>query len=52
MDRLSKPGKAIYPGKDESEIKLLEAKYKIFLEQMEQQRKYRSEIDEVVAGWK
>lgn len=52
MDRLSKPGKAIYPGKDESEIKLLEAKYKVFLEQMEQQRKYRSEIDEVVAGWK
>lgn len=52
MDRLSKPGKAVYPNNDEGERKLLEAKYKIFLQQIEQQQKYRKELDEVVAGWK
>lgn len=52
MDRLSKPGKAVYPSSDEGEKKLLEAKYKVFLEQIEQQQKYKRELDEVVAGWK
>lgn len=52
MDRMSKPGKAVYPSKDEGEKKLLQAKYKVFLEQCEQQRSYRNEIDEAVAGWK
>lgn len=52
MDRMSKPGKAVHPGKDVHEKKLLEAKYKVFLEQCEQQRQYRKEIDDVVADWK
>ncbi|KAK5128561.1 hypothetical protein LTR85_003232 [Meristemomyces frigidus] len=52
MDRMSKPGKAVYPNKDEGEKKLLQAKYKVFLEQCEQQRTFRKDIDEAVAGWK
>jgi ribulose kinase len=52
MDRLSKPGKAVYPSSDEGEKKLLEAKYRVFLEQISQQQKYKKELDEVVAGWK
>lgn len=52
MDRLSKPGKAVYPSKDEGEKKLLKAKYKVFLEQCEQQRTFRKEIDDATAGWK
>jgi FGGY-family pentulose kinase len=51
MDRMSKPGKAVYPNKDETEKKLLQAKYKVFLEQCEQQQAYRRNIDEVVEGW-
>ncbi|EME41409.1 hypothetical protein DOTSEDRAFT_73730 [Dothistroma septosporum NZE10] len=52
MDRMSKPGKAVYPNKDEGEKKLLQAKYKVFLEQCEQQRQYRKDIDAAVQGWK
>lgn len=52
MNRMSKPGKVVYPSKEASEKKLLAAKYKVFLEQCEQQRIYRKEIDEAVAGWK
>jgi len=51
MDRMSKPGKAVYPGKDETEKKLLAAKYKVFLLQCEQQREFRKDIDEAVTGW-
>lgn len=51
MDRMSKPGKAVYPNKDETEKKLLQAKYKVFLEQCQQQQEYRKNIDEVVKGW-
>lgn len=52
MDRMSKPGKAVHPGKDEVEKKLLEAKYKVFLQQCQQQRDFRSSVDEAIAGWK
>lgn len=51
MDRMSKPGKAVHPNKDEREKKLLQAKYKVFLEQCEQQRQFRKEVDEAVEGW-
>jgi len=51
MDRMSKPGKAVYPNKDEGEKKLLHAKYKVFLEQCEQQRQFRKEIDDAIEGW-
>jgi hypothetical protein len=42
----------VYPNSNEGEKKLLAAKYKVFLEQIEQQKKYREELDEVVANWK
>ncbi|KAK5118118.1 hypothetical protein LTR62_004165 [Meristemomyces frigidus] len=51
MDRMSKPGKAVHPNKDPGEKKLLAAKYKVFLEQCEQQRTFRKEIDEATQGW-
>ncbi|KAK3638079.1 hypothetical protein LTR56_013289 [Elasticomyces elasticus] len=52
MDRMSKPGKAVRPNKDEGEKKLLKAKYKVFLQQCEQQRQFRKEVDEALEGWK
>lgn len=52
MDRMSKPGKAVHPSKDENELKLLGAKYKVFLEQCESQQRYRKEVDEVTKSWK
>ena len=52
MDRMSKPGRTVWPTKDEGMKKLLQAKYKIFLEQCEGQQRYRKEIDEAIQGWK
>lgn len=52
MDRLSKPGKAVYPEKDSKEKALLDAKYKVFLQQCQQQQDFRKEIDAVTSGWK
>lgn len=51
MDRMSKSGRAVYPGKDEYERKLLDAKYKVFLKLCHEQAEYRREIDSVVDGW-
>ena len=51
MDRFSKPGKTVKPIADKNVKKLLEAKYKVFLEQIEGQQRYRSEVDAVVEGW-
>ena len=51
MDRMSKPGKAIHPGKDESEKKLLKVKYEVFLEQCERQRAFRKNVDKAIEGW-
>ncbi|KKY17571.1 putative fggy-family carbohydrate kinase [Phaeomoniella chlamydospora] len=51
MDRMSKPGKAVHPSKDASEKKLLEVKYKVFLEQCYKQMEYRKEVDAAIAGW-
>ena len=51
MDRMSKPGKAIHPTKDENEKKLLGVKYKVFLEQCQAQQTYRKEVDDAVQGW-
>ncbi|OJD40011.1 fggy-family carbohydrate kinase [Diplodia corticola] len=50
MDRYSKPGKAIKPTKNEGEKKLLATKYKVFLEQIDNQVRYRKMVDETVAG--
>lgn len=52
MDRMSKPGKLTRPGTDNAEIKLLDVKYKVFLEQCRTQQVYRKEVDEAVEGWK
>ncbi|MCJ1334941.1 hypothetical protein MMC09_000207 [Bachmanniomyces sp. S44760] len=51
MDRMSKPGKAVHPTHDKHEKELLKVKYKVFLEQCQSQRTYRSEVDEVVGKW-
>lgn len=51
MDRMSKPGKAVHPTKNQGEKDLLAVKYKVFLEQCYGQQRYRKEVDEVVAKW-
>lgn len=51
MDRMSKPGRTTLPGKNENEINLLNAKYKIFLEQCTTQQLYRKSIDEAIGDW-
>lgn len=51
MDRMSKPGKAVYPTKNEHEKNLLDVKYKVFLEQCYKQQEYRKDVDEVIAKW-
>ncbi|CBX99853.1 similar to FGGY-family carbohydrate kinase [Plenodomus lingam JN3] len=52
MDRLSKPGKIVKPLGDKTLKKLLDAKYKVFLEQCEGQQRYRKDIDSAIEGWK
>lgn len=52
MDRLSKPGKAVQPTKDEGEKKLLMTKYKVFLQQCEEQQTWRKDVDAAIQGWK
>lgn len=49
MDRYSKPGKVIKSTTNEGEKKLLATKYKVFLEQVDNQQRYRKLIDEAVA---
>lgn len=52
MDRMSKPGKITKPGKSEHEKKLLDEKYKVFLEMCDEQITRRKRVDEAVSGWK
>lgn len=52
MDRLSKPGRVVYPSKNKMEKKLLDAKFKVFLQQCFQQQQYRKDIDSVIGDWK
>ena len=51
MDRMSKPGKVTRPGKNANEKKLLDVKYKVFLEQCNTQQVYRDQVDEAIEGW-
>ncbi|RDW95232.1 actin-like ATPase [Coleophoma crateriformis] len=51
MDRMSKPGRLVKPGKDENEKKLLDAKYAVFLEQCATQQSYRQSVDDAIKGW-
>lgn len=48
MDRMSKPGKKIMPTNDPKEKALLEAKYKVFLEQCYKQQEYRALVDKAL----
>ncbi|KAF2396089.1 Pentulose kinase [Trichodelitschia bisporula] len=52
MARMSKPGSTVYPSSNLTERKLLDVKYKVFLEQCEQQQRWRREVDEALAGTK
>jgi len=50
MQRMSRPGSTILPQKNnDKERKLLDAKYKIFRDMIEVQRKYRKSVDEAMA---
>ena len=51
MDRMSKPGTAVHPTTDPHEKALLDAKYKVFLEQCESQRRFRDDVDRAVERW-
>ncbi|KAJ5300573.1 uncharacterized protein N7443_005575 [Penicillium atrosanguineum] len=51
MDRMSKPGKKVMPTEDAKERTLLQAKYKVFLEQCYKQQSYRQLVDEAIKGW-
>ncbi|KAI9811703.1 MAG: hypothetical protein M1832_000700 [Thelocarpon impressellum] len=52
MSRMSKPGRSVKPGKDAGERRLLDVKYRVFLEQCHTQQAYRREVDEATADWK
>jgi FGGY-family pentulose kinase len=51
MDHMSKVGRAVHPTKDAHEKKLLDVKYKVFLEQCEEQQRWRKNVDEAVNSW-
>jgi len=51
MVQMSKPGTKVMPGTDEREKKLLDEKYRVFLEMCEEQRTRRKAIDAVCQGW-
>ena len=51
MDHMSKPGNVTKPNKDEGEKRLLNAKYKVFLEQCATQQAYRKNVDDAIKGW-
>jgi hypothetical protein len=51
MDRFSKPGKTVKPNGNKNVKALLQAKYKVFLEQCEGQQRYRKDIDSAIEGW-
>ncbi|KAK1827576.1 Nup93/Nic96-domain-containing protein [Podospora conica] len=48
MDRMSKPGRTVWPGGKAGEKKLLEAKYGVFLDQCRTQQEYRRKVDEAI----
>ncbi|KAH6999121.1 hypothetical protein BKA56DRAFT_627194 [Ilyonectria sp. MPI-CAGE-AT-0026] len=50
MHRMSKPGRFVKPNLDTNE-KLLNVKYRVFLGQCRTQREYRRRVDKPVFGW-
>ncbi|KAI0402167.1 Nup93/Nic96-domain-containing protein [Xylaria palmicola] len=51
MDRMSKPGRLVKPGKDENQKKLLDTKYQVFLDQCRTQQEYRRMVDAATSSW-
>ncbi|KAL6855345.1 hypothetical protein ACO1O0_006486 [Amphichorda felina] len=51
MDRMSKTGRLVEPGRDETEKALFDAKYDVFLDMCNSQQKYRSKVDKAVSSW-
>lgn len=45
MEHMSKPARAVEPCEDEAELRLLDAKYSVFLQMASSQRRYREEVD-------
>lgn len=52
MNRMSKPGSLAKPNKDQGVKRLLEVKYKVFLEQYRTQQTYRKLVDDAIKEWK
>lgn len=50
INRMSQPGKAFYPSKNEHEVALLEAKYEVFKDQCLRQREYRAIVDNATSS--
>merc|ERR1712169_64161 len=51
MDRMSKTGRVVEPGRNEKEKALFDAKYEVFLELCNSQQAFRSKIDKAVDSW-
>ncbi|CEJ85549.1 Putative FGGY-family carbohydrate kinase [[Torrubiella] hemipterigena] len=51
MDRMSKRGRLVEPGKDAGEKALLNAKYEIFLDMCRTQQEYRKKVDAAIGNW-
>ncbi|CAZ80097.1 unnamed protein product [Tuber melanosporum] len=52
MDRMSKPGRTIYPTENANERKLLGAKYEVFLHMSKAQQTYRDMVNAAIGDWK
>lgn len=48
MKRLSKEGKVVYPTEDKVDKRLLKAKYGIYRDMANTQKRYRKEIDDAL----
>jgi FGGY-family pentulose kinase len=48
MNKMTKPGKKVKPSRDKLLITILEAKYKVFLEQCESQQRWRKNMDDSI----
>ncbi|ERT00023.1 ribitol kinase [Sporothrix schenckii 1099-18] len=51
MSRMTQAGRVVHPSDNVREVKLLQAKYEVMLDQLKTQRAYRSKVDAAVAGW-
>jgi FGGY-family pentulose kinase len=51
MDRMSKTGRVVQPGRDKTEIALYDTKYEVFLEMCHTQQTYRSKVDNAISAW-